>query len=100
MARLTYFFKRLLQMIPVLIVVVVLIFFMIRLIPGDPARLLLGEAALEEDVQRYREMLGLNEPLITQFGIFVRDLLHFDFGDSIVYKMPLVFEKRVIHSTC
>ena len=90
MARLTYFLKRLLQMIPVLIVVVVLIFFMIRLIPGDPARLLLGEAALEEDVARYREMLGLNEPLITQFGIFVKNLLHFDFGSSIVYKRPVI----------
>ena len=86
MARLTYILKRLLQMIPVLFVVIVLIFVMIRLIPGDPARLLLGEAALEEDVARMREMMGLNESIFTQFLIFFKNLLHFDFGDSILYK--------------
>ena len=86
MARLTYILKRILQMIPVLLIVIVLIFVMIRMIPGDPARLLLGEAALEEDVARMRELLGLNDSIFKQFLIFFRNLLHFDFGDSILYK--------------
>lgn len=86
MQRLTYILKRLLQMIPVLFIVIVLIFVMIRAIPGDPARLLLGETARMEDVERLREVMGLNEPMITQFGIFLKNLLHFDFGDSILYK--------------
>lgn len=88
MARLTYIIKRLLQMIPVLFVVIVLIFVMIRLIPGDPARLLLGETAVEADVEALREAMGLNEPYTTQFAIFFRDLLHLDFGDSIRYGVP------------
>ena len=87
MQRLTYILKRLLQMIPVLFIVIVLIFVMIRAIPGDPARLLLGEAARNEDIERLRELMGLNEPMITQFGIFFKNLLHFDFGDSILYKV-------------
>ena len=88
MARLTYIIKRLLQMIPVLFVVIVLIFVMIRLIPGDPARLLLGETAVEADVEALWEAMGLNEPYTTQFAIFFRDLLHLDFGDSIRYGVP------------
>lgn len=87
MARLTYILKRILQMIPVLFVVIVLIFVMIRLIPGDPARLMLGETAVEADVEALREAMGLNEPYTTQFAIFFGNLLHFDFGDSLLYKV-------------
>ena len=90
MARLTYILKRILQMIPVLFVVIVLIFVMIRLIPGDPARLMLGETAVEADVEALREAMGLNEPYTTQFAIFFRNLLHLDFGNSLLYKVPCV----------
>lgn len=90
MARLTYILKRILQMIPVLFVVIVLIFVMIRLIPSDPARLMLGETAVEADVEALREAMGLNEPYTTQFAIFFRNLLHLDFGNSLLYKVPCV----------
>ena len=62
-------------MIPVLFFVTVLIFTMIRLIPGDPARTLLGEMALEEDVQRLRELMGLNKPYTTQYFIWMKGIL-------------------------
>lgn len=88
MAKLNYILKRLLQMIPVLFVIIVLIFVMIRLIPGDPASILLGETALKEDVEALREAMGLNEPMLTQFVIFFKKLLRFDFGDSLLYKLP------------
>ncbi|WP_186566345.1 ABC transporter permease [Lawsonibacter celer] len=90
MARLTYILKRILQMIPVLFVVIVLIFVMIRLIPGDPARLMLGETAVEADVEALREAMGLNEPYTTQFAIFFKNLLHFDFGNSLLYKTSCI----------
>ena len=89
MAQLNYLFKRLLQMIPVLFFVTVLIFTMIRLIPGDPARTLLGEMALEEDVQRLRELMGLNKPYTTQYFIWMKGILTGDLGRSLVYKMPV-----------
>ncbi len=76
-------------MIPVLFFVTVLIFTMIRLIPGDPARTLLGEMALEEDVQRLRELMGLNRPYTTQYFIWMKGILTGDLGRSLVYKMPV-----------
>ncbi|MBQ5436938.1 MAG: ABC transporter permease, partial [Firmicutes bacterium] len=76
-------------MIPVLFFVTVLIFTMIRLIPGDPARTLLGEMALEEDVQRLRELMGLNKPYTTQYFIWMKGILTGDLGRSLVYKMPV-----------
>lgn len=90
MARLTYALKRILQMIPVLLVVVIFIFFLIRLLPGDPARILLGEQALEADVESLRRQMGLDRSIWEQFFIFMKDLLRFDFGNSLVFKMPVM----------
>lgn len=84
-----YVIKRILQMIPVFIVVTVAIFFMIRLIPGDPAAVMLGSKASPEAVEMMREKMGLNEPILTQFGIFLKDLVHFDLGTSVKYNQSV-----------
>ena len=62
-----YTLKRILQMIPVFLIVTVLIFLLIRAIPGDPAMVMLGEKATPESLAALREKLGLNESYIKQF---------------------------------
>lgn len=86
---LNYIIKRLLQMVPVFIIVTIVIFFMMRLIPGDPAAVMLGTKATPEALANMREKMGLNEPVTTQFWIFVRDLFHFDLGTSIKYNQSV-----------
>lgn len=76
-------------MIPVLFVVTILVFFIIHLIPGEPARLILGEKATEEAVAALTEKLGLNKPLIVQYGIFLKQILTLDLGTSFKYQMPV-----------
>jgi peptide/nickel transport system permease protein len=88
--RLNYILKRLLQMIPVLLVITIVVFMLIHFIPGDPARLMLGDRAPISAVEALREKLGFNEPLIVQYGIFMRNLLHLDLGSSIKYHVPVL----------
>lgn len=89
MKRLNYILKRVLQIIPVLLIVSVLIFTMIHLIPGDPARLVLGEKATDSAVAAMREKLGLNRPLLTQYLIFMKGIFTFNLGDSLKYQRPI-----------
>ncbi len=88
----TYIGRRLLQIIPVLFGVSVIVFFMVRAIPGDPAQILLGQQATPEQVERLRERLGLNEDPLTQYLIFLRDALTGDLGESIVTGRPVTVE--------
>ncbi len=90
MNNFSYVLKRFLQMIPVFIIVTVLVFLMIRLIPGDPARVILGEKAPLEKLAAKRVEMGLDKPLIVQFGIYLKDLVHLNFGESIRYNQPVV----------
>ena len=76
MSKLNYIIKRVLQMIPVVLVSAVLIFVMIRMIPGDPARIMVGERALPEVYEAYREKMGLNESYFTQFMRFLKSKRH------------------------
>ncbi|MEM4547019.1 MAG: ABC transporter permease [Thermosphaera sp.] len=69
-----------------------LIFLFVRLLPGDPARLIAGPEALEEDVQRIRVQLGLNKPLYEQFAVYMASLLRGDLGTSIKYGTPVLDE--------
>lgn len=75
-----YILKRVLYAIPTLFLVVLLIFIMTRVMPGDPARMYAGETAPEYVVDGIRESMGLNKSLPEQFLIYVKDLLHGDFG--------------------
>ena len=71
MDRLSYVFRRLLQLIPVVFGVTLIVFFMIHLIPGDPARTMLGVHATPEAVARLHKQWGLDQPLFNQYLDFM-----------------------------
>ena len=83
---LTFIARRVLATIPVLMVVAVLVFLLLRLTPGDPAAILAGDAASAEQIARIREGLGLDQPITTQFAIWLGHLLQGDLGESFYYK--------------
>jgi peptide/nickel transport system permease protein len=89
MSRGTYILRRLVQMIPVVFAITIIIFVMIRAIPGDPAYTILGEKATDEKIALLRERLGLNEPIYVQYGIYMRDLVQLDLGNSTKYRVPV-----------
>ena len=90
MQRVNYILRRILQMIPVLFVVSLAAFFVIRLVPGDPARLMLGEKATNEAVAAIRLKLGLDEPLYIQYMKFMQGVFHLDFGNSLKFQRPVI----------
>jgi peptide/nickel transport system permease protein len=81
--------RRTLLAIPVLIGIVVVVFFLIRAIPGDPCTSLLGERATEEACARFDEANGLNEPIWTQLGIYMKNVVTFDLGESVRFSRPV-----------
>jgi peptide/nickel transport system permease protein len=84
--------RRILQIIPVLLGVSLVVFFMVRAIPGDPAQIMLGQQATQEQVQQIRENMGLDKPIFVQYGLFLKDALRGDLGDSIVTGRPVTTE--------
>lgn len=98
MDQINYIIKRILQIIPVLFFVTIFIFLMIRLIPGDPATVMLGEKATPELVQQMKIRMGLDKPLLTQYLIYMRNLLTLDFGNSLLYVVPVIdlLKKRMV----
>lgn len=86
----TFLAKRVLAVIPVLLVVMVIVFLMLRLTPGDPAANIAGDAATSEDIAKLRVELGLEEPLPVQFYIYITNLMQGDFGESFYYKRPVI----------
>lgn len=84
-----YLARRLALTIPVLLGVATLVFALIHLIPGDPAQAMLGEEASEEDVQALRERLGLDQPLLQQYGGFLRGVVRGDLGRSLRTDEPV-----------
>lgn len=89
---LKYIIKRIIGVIPTLIIVTTFVFFFVRLIPGDPARLVAGPQATLEDVEVVREELGLNKPIVTQYVDYVTGLFHGDLGMSLRTKRPVATE--------
>lgn len=89
---LKYIIKRIIGVIPTLIIVTTFVFFFVRLIPGDPARLVAGPQATLEDVEVVREELGLNKPIVIQYVDYVTGLLHGDLGTSLRTKRPVATE--------
>jgi peptide/nickel transport system permease protein len=85
----SYVIKRIFYMIPILFGVSLLVFSMIYLIPGDPARMMLGQSASPEAVQQLRDKLGFNDPFIIQYGAWLLDVLHGDLGTSITMRIPV-----------
>lgn len=83
-------FKRFLQMIPTLFFVMLVIFSLMKLIPGDPALTLLGPEASPADIAVFREELGLNRPLPVQFLTYLRNVAHGDLGRSLIYRADVL----------
>ncbi len=81
--------RRLLSAVPVLLGILLLVFSIARLIPGDPCLLALGERATEELCDNYNERFGLDEPLSTQLGIYLGDVAQGDLGDSLRFSKPV-----------
>lgn len=80
---LAYILRRLVLLVPVLLVVGIVVFALVHLTPGDPAAVILGDSATPEQVETLREQLGLNDPLPVQFANWFGGVLRLDFGDSI-----------------
>lgn len=85
-----YLVRRLLLTIPVLLGVATLVFSLIHFIPGDPAQAMLGEGAAPEDVAQLRARLGLDRPLLVQYGSFLQGLAHGDLGVSLRNDQPVL----------
>jgi peptide/nickel transport system permease protein len=85
---LTYIIRRLIYMIPVLIFISIFIFTLVRLVPGDPASAILGDQATPERVERLRQSLRLDRPVYEQYGVFMKNLVQGDLGDSIRRREP------------
>src|SRR2546422_580276 len=77
-----YILRRLWQMVPTLAGVILLVFLLFKFFGGDPAQILAGQVASQEQIDAIRRELGLDRPWYTQLGIFVREILSFDFGKS------------------
>lgn len=87
-----YISRRLFHLLLTMFGVSVLVFLMLRMIPGDPAQLLLGEFANPEELASLRQQLGLNESLFTQYWIYLRDILQGDLGNSMRSNVPVAQE--------
>ena len=85
----SYIARRILQLIPVLFGVSLVVFFMVRAIPGDPAQILLGQQATPERVAQVREQLGLNQPVPIQYLLFLKGAVTGNLGDSITLGQPV-----------
>ncbi len=93
---------RIVSAIPTLLIVTIAVFAMVRMIPGDPAKLMLGDLARPEQIERLREAMGLNRPLYEQYVIWLSNILTGDFGRSITTNqdvLPLIFERFAVSAS-
>jgi peptide/nickel transport system permease protein len=89
---LMFIIRRLAQTVPVIIGVTFVVFFIMQLVPGDPAVLLAGEGASKETIEAIREQLGLNRPLYVQYFDYLMNLAKGDFGVSLKNSQPVLDE--------
>ncbi|MFC0525379.1 ABC transporter permease [Pontibacillus salicampi] len=89
-----YIVRRLVMVIPVLIGVSIIAFSILHMIPGDPARSILGNKVNEAQLEQLREELGLNDPYLVQYGSFVADTLQGDLGKSVKSNNPVSEELK------
>jgi dipeptide transport system permease protein len=85
-----YVLRRLLLAIPTLLGVVVIVFVILRVVPGDPITMMIGPGATEADIQRLREIYGLDRSILDQFVLYLGDLAHGDFGTSISLRQDVM----------
>ena len=89
MDKLGFLGRRLLQLVPVAIGITIVVFFMLRLIPGDPVRIMLGSRATPEAIASLERSLGLDKPIWEQYVYFVRNLAQGNLGVSLLYRQPV-----------
>lgn len=87
---LSYFLRRILAAIPVMLVVALFVFLLLRLSPGDPAAIIAGDMATPQQLAAIRENLGLNQPLYRQFFVWIWQLLQGDFSTSLMAHTPVL----------
>lgn len=90
MSSLNYLLSRLLQIVPTFLIVMIFIFVLVRLLPGDPALAMADAKATDAQLEIVRQSLGLDQPLPVQFAIFLRHTLSGDLGQSILMKQPVL----------
>ena len=84
-----FILRRLFATIPVLGMVALFVFFMLRMTPGDPAAVLAGDNGTPQQIEEIREQLGLNKPILTQLTIWAGKLMQGDLGESFYFKKPV-----------
>lgn len=84
-----YILKRLLVVIPTLLFIVFVVFFILNITPGDPGRIMLGTTATQEQVDMLNESLGVNRPLLVRYVDYIWNALHGDFGTSYTFNVPV-----------
>ncbi|KKX24502.1 ABC transporter permease [Rhizobium sp. LC145] len=97
-----YIAKRLLWTLPTLLIVAVMVFFLVRMIPGDPAQLILGDGASPEEVASLRTDLGLDQPVPVQFVYWLGNVIQGDLGQSIsngAAVLPLMLDRFQVSAT-
>lgn len=95
-----YIIKRVLSIIPIVFLISFLVFLITYLTPGDPVETILGDAASEKDEQMVRAEYGLNKPFITQYFLWLKQIMHGNFGQSITMHIPVenVLFKSIINT--
>ena len=91
---LSYLLKRILQLIPTLLVLSFLVFGLVRMIPGDPVSAIAGQDATQEILDEMRQALGLNKPFLVQYGSYLEGLVQGDLGMSLRSRQPVWSEIR------
>lgn len=95
MNRFSFLGHRILELIPVALGITIITFFLLRLIPGDPVRLMLGSHYTPAAAKALQAQLGLNQPVWKQYGLFMARLFHGNLGNSIYFRMPV--NQLVLH---
>ncbi|MCW2240196.1 ABC transporter permease [Azospirillum canadense] len=85
-----YIVRRLAGMMVVMLIVAAVVFVIARVVPGDPAAVMLGSSATPEDIAALRSRLGLDQPLLAQFILYLGQIARFDLGDSIFLNRPVM----------
>ena len=87
-----YIFVRILLTIPMILILISVVFFVMRILPGDPALAVLRDGASDEQIETFREVMGLNKPLGEQYLDFIVGVVTFDFGQSMARPVPVIDE--------
>src|SRR2546425_10754715 len=91
----TYILRRLLQIVPTVLMITLVVFVMMRSVPGDPVVILLGDAYTEEDAVKVRHAYGLDKPVLVQYAIWLGKLVQGDWGTAILSGRPVLKDVMV-----